>query len=279
MSWKETCPMTERMRFVSELLEGERGMSELCRVYGISRKCGYKWQDRYAQGGVQALEDRSHARLTQARAVDEATARRLVQVRRKHPTWGPRKLLAWLQAHDEGPERWPAASTVGDILRRNGLVERRRIRAKIIDRSPGALVQPNAPNDLWCTDFKGQFRMQDGRYCYPVTLTDAVSRYLLTCRGVHSPSTEQVKPWFERAFRKYGLPAVIRSDNGGPFASNGVGSLSELSIWWVKLGIVPELIEPGCPQQNGRHERMAPHAQEGSDAAGRGQSARTTAHV
>jgi len=255
MSWKETCPMTERMRFLSELLEGEREMSELCRLYGISRKTGYKWRDRYERGGPGALEDRSHARLSQAHAIDEPTLSRLVQVRRAHPTWGPRKLLAWLQAHD-GSGPWPAASTVGDILRRNGLVEPRRRRRPTVPRAPSALVQPEAPNDLWCTDFKGQFRMQDGRYCYPLTLTDAVSRYLLVCQGVHTPSAEQVKPWLERAFRQYGLPTVIRSDNGAPFASNGIGGLSQLSIWWVKLGIVPELIEPGCPQQNGRHERM-----------------------
>jgi len=255
MSWKETCPMTERMRFVSELLEAERDMSELCRLYGISRKTGYKWRDRYLQGGVKALEDGSHARLSQAHAVDEATVQRLLQVRRAHPTWGPRKLVPWLEAHEK-PRGWPAASTVGDILRRNGLVERRRRRRPVIDRSPAVLVQPSAPNDLWCTDFKGQFRMLDSSYCYPLTLTDAFSRYVLTCRGLHSPSTEQVRPWYERAFRQYGLPAVMRSDNGAPFASNGIGGLSELSIWWIKLGIVPELIEPGRPQQNGRHERM-----------------------
>jgi putative transposase len=256
MSWKETCPMTERMRFVSDLLKDERSMTELCRIYGISRTSGYKWRDRFDGGGVAALADRSHAPLHQAHAVEEVVMQRLLQVRRQHPTWGPRKLLAWLQAHDQ-PTAWPAASTVGEILRRHGLVQgsRRRARA-VVEPLQIGLVQPVAPNDLWCTDFKGQFRTQDRYYCHPLTLSDAVSRYLLACRGLPSTCGAQAKPWFERAFCQYGLPEAIRSDNGTPFASTGLGGLSRLSVWWIKLGIVPELISPGCPQQNGRHERM-----------------------
>jgi putative transposase len=256
MSWKETCPMTERMHFVSDLLKDERSMTELCRIYGISRTSGYKWRDRFDGGGVAALADRSHAPLHQPYAVDEVVTQRLLQVRRQHPTWGPRKLLAWLQAHDR-PSAWPAASTVGEILRRHGLVQARRRRARaVVEPLQSGLVQPVVPNDLWCTDFKGQFRTQDRYYCYPLTLSDAVSRYLLACRGLPSTCGAQAKPWFERAFRQYGLPAVIRSDNGTPFGSTGLGGLSRLSVWWIKLGIVPELITPGCPQQNGRHERM-----------------------
>jgi len=256
MSWKETCPMTERMHFVSDLLKDERSMTELCRIYGISRTSGYKWRDRFDGGGVAALADRSHAPLHQPHAVDEVVMQRLLQVRRQHPTWGPRKLLAWLQAHDR-PTTWPAASTVGEILRRHGLVQAHRRRTKAaIEHLQTELVQPVAPNDLWCTDFKGEFRTQDRYYCYPLTLSDAVSRYLLACRGLPSTCGAQAKPWFERAFRRYGLPAAIRSDNGTPFASTGLGGLSRLSVWWIKLGIVPELITPGCPQQNGRHERM-----------------------
>jgi putative transposase len=255
MSWKETCPMSERMCFVAEVLKGERGMSDLCAIYGISRKTGYKWLGRYEGGGVSALEDRSHAPLWQPQAVSAAVVRRLVQARRQHPTWGPRKLLAWLQAHDR-PGGWPAASTVGEILRRHGLVNTRRRRTPVAERAEVALVQPYASNVLWCTDFKGEFRTGDGNYCYPLTLTDAYSRYLLVCRGLESTGGKGVRPWFERAFREYGLPEVIRSDNGSPFATTGLAGLSRLSVWWVKLGIVPELITPGCPQQNGRHERM-----------------------
>jgi transposase InsO family protein len=255
MSWTETCAMTERIDFVSQLLKGERGMTDLCEVYGISRKTGYKWLDRFRSGGGAAMTDRSHAPLRQPRAVAAPMVARLLQVRAQHPSWGPRKLLAWLEAHDRAAP-WPAASTVGEILRRHGLVQARRRRPQSAQSIDVGLVQPKAPNDLWCTDFKGQFRTQDGRYCYPLTLTDSVSRYLLTCKAMLSPSEEQAKPWFARAFRQYGLPTTIRSDNGSPFASNALGGLSRLSVWWIKLGIVPERIEPGCPQQNGRHERM-----------------------
>jgi putative transposase len=255
MSWKETCAMKERMHFVSDLLRAERRMSELCDIYGISRKTGYKWRDRFATGGAAALVDRSHAVLCQPHAVNPDQVERLLQVRRQHPTWGPRKLLAWLEAHDR-PAEWPAASTVGEILHRHGLVQGRRRRAETVERIETALVQPVAPNDLWCTDFKGQFRTQDRLYCYPLTLSDAVSRYLLACQGLRSTCGAQARPWFERAFCEFGLPWAIRSDNGAPFASTGLAGLSRLSVWWIKLGIVPERITPGCPQQNGRHERM-----------------------
>lgn len=254
MSWKETCPMNERVRFIGELLAEERSMSELCTLYGVSRKTGYKWLARYEAAGASGLEDRSHAPLQQALAVDAALVQRLVQARCQHPSWGPRKLLAWL--HTRHPTlKWPAASTVGEILCRHGLVSPR----KRTHKSPahqGALIIPDAPNVLWCTDFKGQFRTGDARYCYPLTLTDAFSRYLLLCRGVLKPDAASVWRWFERAFQEHGLPLVIRSDNGPPFASKALAGLSHLSVWWIKLGIMPERIRPGCPQQNGRHERM-----------------------
>jgi putative transposase len=255
MSWKETCPMTERMRFVSELLAGERDMSDLCRLYGVSRKTGYKWRDRFEQGGPAALQERSHARHSQAQATSEEVVKILIELRRKHPSWGARKLLGDLRERAvAGP--WPAASTIGGIWRRHGLVTPRQRHRSTLAREPSRLIEAREPNDLWCTDFKGHFRTGDTRYCYPLTLSDAASRYLLACRALHSTSTAQAKPWFERVFREYGVPAAMRSDNGTPFSSNGIGGLSELSIWWVKLGIVPELIDPGCPQQNGRHERM-----------------------
>jgi putative transposase len=229
MSWKETCAMSERLKFVSDVLRGERHMSELCELYGISRPTGYKWLGRYERGGVAALVDRSHAPLYQPQAVAGPVVQRLVQLRRQHPTWGPRKLLAWLRAH-EGPAAWPAASTVGEILRRHGLVPGRRRRARVAERLQVALVEPTAPNELWCTDFKGHFRTQDRYYCYPLTLTDEVSRYLLACRGLRSTHTQQVRPWFEQVFRQYGVPGAIRSDNGSPFASTGLGGLSQLGV-------------------------------------------------
>jgi transposase InsO family protein len=254
MSWKETCPMNERVRFIGDLLVGERSMSELCTLYGVSRKTGYKWLARYEAAGASGLEDRSHAPLQQALSVDAALVQRLLQARCQHPSWGPRKLLVWLQTRHP-TLKWPAASTVGEILCRHGLVSPR----KRTHKSPahqGALINPDAPNVLWCTDFKGQFRTGDARYCYPLTLTDAFSRYLLVCRGVLIPDTASVWRWFERAFQEHGLPMVMRSDNGPPFASKALGGLSHLSVWWIKLGIMPERISPGCPQQNGRHERM-----------------------
>jgi putative transposase len=255
MSWKETCPMTERMLFVSELLAGERTMSELCRRYGVSRKTGYKWLERFSEGGPTALGDRSHARHGQAQATSPEVIERFVALRQEHPSWGPRKLLGFLEGEgDPGP--WPSASTLGQIWRRHGLVAPRRRRRTVLPRESGPLIQAQGPNELWCTDYKGQFRTGDARYCYPLTLSDAASRYLLLCRGLRTTSTAQARPWFERAFIEYGLPAAIRSDNGAPFSSCGLGGLSALSIWWIKLGVIPELIDPGCPQQNGRHERM-----------------------
>ena len=255
MSWKETCPMTERIRFVAELLEGQRDMSDLCRLYGISRKTGYKWQGRFEQGGPGGLEDRSHARHSQAHAVPEAVVKQVVRLRRRHGTWGPRKLLAeLLRLEPEGP--WPAASTIGEILQRHGLVQPRRRQRRSVPRETAGLSYPQDPNELWCTDFKGQFRTGDGRYCYPLTLSDAASRYVLECRGLAAPTAMLVRPWFERVFERYGLPWAIRSDNGPPFSSLAIAGLSELSIWWIKLGIMPQLIDPGQPQQNGRHERM-----------------------
>jgi putative transposase len=254
MSWKETCPMTERMHFLSDVLRAERSLAELCDVYGISRKTGYKWLDRYRAGGLGALQDRSHAPLHPPHPVPQELVERLVQMRRQHPSWGPRKLLARLEALG-ADVTWPAASTVGEILRRHGLVQPRRRHARA-NRYAVKLVQADAPNMVWCADFKGQFRTQDGRYCYPLTVSDAFSRYLLECRAVLSPSTEQTWGWFERTFRQYGLPTTIRTDNGSPFASTGLLGISRLAAWWIKLGIVPERIQPGCPQQNGRHERM-----------------------
>lgn len=254
MPWSETKPMDQKIQFISDYLRHDLDMSELCQLYSISRKTGYKWIERYLRSGAAGLEDLSrrprHAPNETAPDVVEA----LVEARRRHPSWGGRKLLALV--HKRHP-RWdlPHKSTVCDILKRKGLVPKQRARRRI--GHPGKPTSRMlAPNDTWCADFKGQFRTGDGVYCYPLTVTDGFSRYLLACQSLPSTSVEGAKPVFTRIFKEFGLPQRIRTDNGVPFATNTLARLSSLSAWWVRLGIMPELIEPGCPQQNGRHERM-----------------------
>lgn len=254
MPWSETKPMDQKIQFISDYLRHDLDMSELCQLYSISRKTGYKWIERYLRSGPAGLEDLSrrprHAPNETAPDVVEA----LVEARRRHPSWGGRKLLALV--HKRHP-RWdlPHKSTVCDILKRKGLVPKQRARRRI--GHPGKPTSRMlAPNDTWCADFKGQFRTGDGVYCYPLTVTDGFSRYLLACQSLPSTSVEGAKPVFTRIFKEFGLPQRIRTDNGVPFATNTLARLSSLSAWWVRLGIMPELIEPGCPQQNGRHERM-----------------------
>lgn len=254
MSWNDTCPMNERLIFVAEIQRSERSMTQLCEDFGISRKTGYKWWRRYEAAGVDGLKERLRAPLSHPNAVKAAVVGLLLQARQQHPSWGPEKLLHWL-APRHPHVCWPALSTVGAILARHGLVKpRRRVRRSPPYAEPR--VEVGAPNAVWSADFKGQFRTGDGRYCYPLTVLDGFSRYLLLCRGLLTTVTEEVRPWFVRAFRLYGLPLAIRTDNGPPFASVALGGLSALSLWWVKLGILPERICPGHPEQNGRHERM-----------------------
>jgi len=254
MPWREMCPMTERVQFMVECIRGELSMSALCRKYEISRKTGYKWWARFEAGGQAALGERSRARATQATATPEAVAGLVVALRKQHPTWGPRKLCAWLALHRPRVPR-PAPSTVGAILRRAGLVRRRRPR-----HAPPPYATPlavcTAPNAVWCADFKGGLLLGNGRRCHPLTLSDAYSRYLLRCEGLSRTDESVVRPIFESAFAEFGRPHVIRTDNGPPFATVAAGGLSRLAIWWLKLGIRPERIAPGQPQQNGRHERM-----------------------
>ena len=254
MGWKETCAVSERMRFVLEVTRGERRIAEACRLAGVSRKTGYKWLERYDEGGVLALLDRLRAPHTHPNAVGLETKAILLEARQQHPSWGAVKLLGWLSRRYP-KHRFPAPSTVSELLKRAGLVKPRRRSARTPPYTQ-PFMQALEPNALWSADFKGEFRTGDGRYCYPLTLSDGFSRYLLACRGLLRPTTEAVWPWFERAFREYGLPLAIRTDNGAPFASRGVAGLSALSAWWVRLGIRPERIAPGHPEQNGRHERM-----------------------
>ena len=254
MPWEEMDAMTQRGRFVHAVLRGEASMSSLCRDHGISRETGYKWLKRFEALGAAGLCDRSRRphRSGLARA-DEVVSAALA-LKRAYPLYGPKKLRAKLE---ELHPDWvvPAASTIGDWLKQQGLVEPRRLRRRCPPYTePFAAV--TAPNDVWSTDFKGHFRTGDGRRCDPLTVKDAYSRYLLSCKAVEAPDHEHVQPRFERLFREFGLPLAIRSDNGPPFATIGAGGLSKLAVWWLKLGIKPERIEPGKPEQNGRHERM-----------------------
>jgi putative transposase len=254
MGWKATCAMAERKKFIEAVGRGEERMAELCREYGISRKTGYKWRERYANGGWKGLEEQSRAPHKQANAVEEWIREEVLRARAGHRRWGARTLLRWLQ--NKQPEvRWPSASTVGEILHGAGLTQGRGKRLWVAP-GPGALQTAGQANEVWCADFKGYFHCQDGSRCDPLTITDAYSRYLLRCQLVKGIEGQYTQAWFETAFREYGLPERMRTDNGTPFASVALGGLSELSAWWIKLGIVPERIKRGKPQQNGRHERM-----------------------
>jgi len=254
MPWRETSPMDQKTQFIADYLRQSLSISELCTNYGISRKTGYKWIDRYLDDGPQGLEERSTKPYTAANRTAENIVRALIDLRSHHPTWGAGKLLAVIERRHRGWEL-PARSTACEILKRHGLVAKKRSRRSI--GHPGApSSQILAPNHCWCADFKGQFKTGDGQYCYPLTVTDGYSRFLLGCQALSSTKVEAAKPIFTRIFKEYGLPTRIRTDNGVPFATNTLARLSQLSAWWVRLGVLPELIEPGKPQQNGRHERM-----------------------
>ena len=254
LPWTDTNPQMEQERFILATLEGREKFSSLCRAFGISRKTGYTRLYRYEEEGFEGLGDQSRAPHSHPNRVPEAVEEQVVAARQAHPTWGPKKLGAWLRERYPQAE-WPAASTVGNILERHGLTQpRRKVR-----RTPGwsePFAQCQGSNQVWCVDFKGQFRTGEGEVVYPLTLEDAHSRYLLCCQGLGSAHGAGVRRSLEGVFREYGLPAVIRSDNGPPFASVGLGGLSKLAVWWVKLGIVPERIQPGHPEQNGRLERL-----------------------
>lgn len=246
--------MDERMRFIVAIDEGDEPFAEICRRFGISRKTGYKWLERYEQSGPSGLEARRPVAQSQPHRVADAVADLVVRARKEHPFWGPRKLKAWLST--QHPDRaLPAASTIGELLKSRGLIRPRRRRLRV-PLHPSPLAGCSRPNALWCADFKGHVALGDRSRCHPLTITDGYSRYLLACEGLSEPKTAPVRVQFERVFREFGLPDRIRTDNGAPFASTALGGLSELAVWWIKLAIVPERIEPGHPEQNGRHERM-----------------------
>lgn len=256
MPWKEVSVMEERLRFVARLLDGE-GMSSVCREFGISRKTGYKIWDRYRQDGLEALCDRSRRPVRYANQLPDQVERLIVSTKKDKPHWGARKIREILIRRLAGDVRIPARSTVHAVLDRHGLVKRARKRQRAYKAEGTALSAGVRPNDLWCTDFKGEFKLGNRQYCYPLTVSDHASRYLLMCEAFDSTKERPVIEAFVRLFKERGLPGAIRTDNGLPFASpNGLYNLSKLSVWWLRLGIGIERIRPGHPQQNGRHERM-----------------------
>lgn len=254
MPWKELCALDQRMELISDWLKREYSIVELAQIYGVSRKTVYKWLGRYHVEGLAGLEERARAPLRRPNATPAEVADMLVKAKLARQKWGPKKLLARLE-QDRPDIQWPALSTASEILRRHGLVTHRRKRHHTPPYSE-PFRECRHPNAVWSADYKGHFRLGNGKLCYPLTISDNYSRYLLGCRALERPSYEHTQPCFEWAFREYGLPYAIRTDNGTPFASVALGGLSRLSVWFIKLGIIPERIQVGQPQQNGRHERM-----------------------
>jgi len=254
MAWKEINVEDQRKKFVSECLEDKFTMSELCRLYEISRQKGYKWLNRYKLGGCEALKNQSRAPLIQACKTSPELIDKILDVRIRFRTWGPKKVRAWLENNHPEVE-WPSSTTIGNIFDKNGLTVPRKFRRRV----PGKTVPLShcqQSNDVWCTDFKGWFLTGDGQKCEPFTLTDGATRFLIRCLKLHSNNTDNVWGALDSAFREFGMPLFLRSDNGPPFATCGIGRFSPLSIKLIKAGVTPEWIDPGKPEQNGRHERM-----------------------
>jgi len=251
MPWRELEPMEQRLELIREYESGLLTMTELVAQYGVSQKTAYKWRARYEADGVAGLQDRSRRPQHSPHATAAEVMEAVVACRRRHPRWGAKKLLRVLRRRQ--PEvAWPARSTVCDHLKARGLVRPRKRRPPVAAASRASLTRAGAPNDVWTTDFKGEFRTGDGYYCYPLTVRDAFSRFVLRCEALTARTLVDTRHGFERAFAEYGLPVRIRSDNGGLFASPGLGGLSRLSVWWIRLGIIPERIAPGHPSKTGR---------------------------
>jgi len=246
--------MEERARFILACRDEEDSFTAICESFGISRKTGYKWLERYDARGIGGLADESRVPATHPRWLTDAAVDAVIEARKSRPTWGPKKLQTVLLATHPELARI-GISTIAGVLKRYGLVRtvRRRPRIPRYSEPLGACV---APNDVWCADFKGHFALLDRKRCYPLTISDAASRFLIKCEGLRVPDEAHVRKHFERAFVEFGIPRRIRTDNGPPFASRAPGGLSRLAVWWIQLGITPERIEPGHPEQNGRHERM-----------------------
>lgn len=254
MPWKETTPMRERAVFVRACETGIYTMKELCEHFGVSRKTGYKWVNRYRDGDLESLVDRSRAPHTCPHRTPAEVEAEIIRMKRKHRRWGPKKIIDELQKTQPRKD-WPAASTAGGILDRAGLVKKRKRRRRW--KHPRyRVLKADRPNELMTVDFKGEFRLGDKSLCYPLTIQDRFSRYVLVCHGLPAPRLEDVRIAMERLFREVGLPERIRTDNGEPFASHGVSGLTRLNVWWMRLGIRHERIDKGRPYQNGAHERM-----------------------
>jgi len=254
MPWKASSVMEEKLRFVFEYELGERSMTELCQRYEIARETGYVWLRRYRQAGGAGLIEHSRAAHRHSNQTPEDLEQMVLELRQAHMRWGPRKLKRVLE-RDEPGRAWPAVSTIGALLKREGLVVARKKRWRTAPYTE-PLAHADEANRVWCADFKGWFRTADRERIDPLTISDAHSRYLLRCQAVEKTDTARVQAIFEAAFREYGMPQAMRTDNGAPFASRAVAGLSRLAVWWIKLGIVPERIAAGHPEQNGRHERM-----------------------
>lgn len=255
MPWTNTPTTEQRRKFVTLANSGRFSVTELCDEFGISRKSGHKWLVRHAQGGDAALADASRAPHSVPLRTSEAIERVVVGERRLHPTWGPKKIRAVLE-RKHSIEAPPAISTLGEILKRHGMIEARRRRPGAFNVERGVLTEATRPNEVWATDFKGWFRTLDGERCDPLTVTDLFSRYLLGVQALPQATQAWTRLAYTRLFRVYGIPQIIRMDNGSPFGSIGPGGLSKLSVWWISLGIDVEFIKPGHPEQNGSQERM-----------------------
>lgn len=255
MPWKEATKMSERVDLIEKWNSGKYSITELAEEYGVSRPTVYEWTGRYEEFGEAGLESRRSVPKSCPHRTDEKIGRKIIQAKQEHPHWGPAKLIALLKI-EQPKVAWPSASTAGAILDKEGLVQRRRKKRSGVVRQ-GRRLEASESGEMMTVDHKGQFRLGDGRYCFPVTINDPVSRYSYAIAGTGSTSYGPVKKAFERVFEMHGVPDLIGSDNGTPFScSRALGGLSALSVWWIKLGITPMRIHPGCPWENGTHERM-----------------------
>lgn len=254
MPWKETEPMDQRIKLIADWKQSGNYITDLSKKYEVSRKTVYKWTRRYQEEGLDGLKERSRAPRISPNQTKDHIVEILIDEKCIHKSWGPKKIIAFLQ-RKYPYQRWPAPSTAGEWFKKAGLSVKRKRRI-IVPQYTSPFAQCKAPNDVWSADYKGHFKMKNREYCYPLTISDNNTRYLLACEALEGPRYRQTKRVFEATFKKQGLPLAIRTDNGIPFAGKSISGLSRLSVWWIKLGITPERIDKGEPQQNGRHERM-----------------------
>lgn len=254
MPWETKGPMDQKIKLIADWKSGYFAVSDLRKKYSISRKTVYKWVGRYENEGIDGLKERSRTPRHHPNQTDDRLVKMLLEEKRAYSKWGPKKIVALLEKKYPN-ESWPAVSTIGEWFKKHGLVRCRKLRKRVPPYTK-PFAECNAPNDVWSADYKGQFKTQDGKICYPLTITDNKSRYLLACEGLRGPRYQESRQVFIRVFREYGLPLALRVDNGTPFTGLSIGGLSRLQVWWIKLGIRPERIDKGKPSQNGRHERM-----------------------